>query len=85
MNIKILLPIVKGIVLSILYFEITKANDTTLENIFKFTIFYVVMTNGAYVLEIDPNVVTTAFVTKTVFTIIDERIKRQKQNNDIPV
>lgn len=85
MDIKILLPLIKGIILSILYFEITKANDTTIENIFKFTVFYVIMINGAYIMEIDPNVVTTAFITKTVFTLVDERIKRQKQNNDITI
>lgn len=73
---KILEDIIKGIILSLLYFEITKANDTTIKNIFLFVSFYIILINGALVLGIDPNVVTTAFVTKTIFTVVDERIKK---------
>jgi len=73
------LVILKGIILSLLYLEITKANDTTPENIFLFTSFYIIIFNGALLLGIDPNVVTTAFVTKTIFTLIDERIKRKEE------
>ena len=63
--------------ISLLYLEITKSNDTTAKNVFLFTSFYVIILHGAYVVGIDPNVVTTAFITKTIFTLIDERIKRK--------
>lgn len=69
--------LVKGIVLSLLYLEITRANDTTLENIILFTSFYLSMIYGATLTGIDENVITSAFLTKTVFTLVDERIKRK--------
>ena len=68
--------ILRGILISVLYFEITKTNDTTLENVSLFTLFYVCMSFGALMTGIDPNVVTSAFLSKTVFTIVDERIKK---------
>jgi len=81
MNINIIFKtVLKGILLAILYFEITKSNDTTFKNVFLFTSFYTIMLNGAYLVDIDPNVVTTAFITKTVFTLVDERIKKKKEN-----
>jgi 6-phosphogluconolactonase/glucosamine-6-phosphate isomerase/deaminase len=39
------------------------------------------MTAGAFILSVDPNVVTTAFVTKTIFTLVDERIKKKNGEN----
>jgi hypothetical protein len=80
---KILISIIKGFLLSILYFEITHANDTTPKNIFLFISFYVILTNSATLVEIDPNVVTTAFVTKTIFTLVDERIKRKNEKINV--
>lgn len=68
--------IIKALVLSFIYFEITNANDTTFENIAKFAIFYIVMIYGANVINIDTNVVTSAFLTKAVFTLVDEKIKK---------
>jgi hypothetical protein len=35
------------------------------------------MMNGSYLLKMDPNVVTNAFLTKAIFTLIDERIKKK--------
>ncbi len=67
----------KGITLAVLYFEITQTNDTTLSNISYFTLFYILITYGAHVAGIDPDIVTSAFVTKTVFVVIDERVKKQ--------
>jgi hypothetical protein len=79
----ILIDSVKGFLLALLYFELTKSNDTTPKNLFLFVVFYVVMINSASTVGIDPTVVTTAFITKTVFTLIDERIKRsEKQKNN---
>lgn len=71
--------IIKGIFLSVLYFEITKTNDTTAQNIFYFTLFYVIMIYSAILFNIDPNLVTNAFITKTIFTLVDERIKKPKE------
>ena len=71
----------KGIFLAIIYFETTRANDTTLQNISLFTIFYVIMFTTANFVGIDTILVTNAFVTKTVFTIIDERIKGKEETS----
>jgi hypothetical protein len=72
--------LIKGFILSFIYFEITKANDTNIENIFLFTSFYVSMIYGAVITDINPTVITSAFLTKTVFTLIDERIKRKNKD-----
>jgi hypothetical protein len=72
----------KGLLLSLLYFEITKANDTTFVNIFLFTAFYISMVYGSILVGIEESVITTAFLTKTVFTLVDERIKRPKEENN---
>lgn len=77
----IMVNIMNGFILALLYFEVTKANDTTPKNIFLFVSFYIIIFNGALFIGIDPNVVTTAFVTKAIFTLVDERIKRKKQEN----
>ena len=75
----VLVLMLKGIILGILYLEITKANDTTPYNVLLFAVFYCAMFAGAQVAGIDPNVVTTAFVTKTVFTLVDERVKKKEK------
>ena len=71
----------KGFILVIVYFELTKAQDTTFENTLFFTLFYISMVIGASLTGIDPNVVTSAFLTKAVFTLVDERIKRKNKNS----
>lgn len=68
--------IIKALVLAFIYFEITNANDTTSQNIMKFSLFYITMVYGANIINIDPNVITSAFLTKAVFTLVDEKIKR---------
>lgn len=75
--------ILKGIFLGILYLEITKANDTTLENISLYTLLFVIMTTAANLTDINENVVINAFITKTVFTLLDERVKK-KEPNELP-
>jgi hypothetical protein len=77
---KTLEHIIKGVVLSLLYLQITKANDTSMDNIFLFSSFYLAMVYGATITGIDPNVITSAFLTKTVFTLVDERIKRKPED-----
>jgi hypothetical protein len=79
---KFLIHFIKGIVLSLLYLQITKANDTNLENVALFSIFYLTMVYGATITDIDPNVITSAFLTKTVFTLVDERIKRKPDDTN---
>jgi hypothetical protein len=69
--------LIKGIILSLLYLQITKANDTTIENITLFVSFYLAMIYGATITGIDENVITSAFLTKTVFSLVDERIKKK--------
>ena len=66
----------KGLLIAILYLETTKVNDTTFENIILFVAFYLSMVLGAILAKVDTTVITGAFLTKTVFTLIDERIKR---------
>jgi hypothetical protein len=73
--------LIKGIVLSLLYLQITKANDTTMENITLFVSFYLAMIYGATITGIDENVITSAFLTKTVFSLVDERIKKKPDND----
>ena len=68
----------KGFILAVVYFELTKAHDTTFENISYFTSFYISMVIGASLTGIDPNVITSAFLTKAVFTLVDERIKKKR-------
>ena len=72
--------IIKGIFIALLYFEFTKANDTNIKNILMFTIFYISMIYGAKLTNIDPNVITSAFLSKTVFTLIDERIRKKEKD-----
>jgi hypothetical protein len=73
--------LIRGILISLLYFEITKTNDTTLYNVGLFTMFYSIMIYGAIITDISPTVITSAFLTKTVFTLVDERIKKENQEN----
>ena len=75
---KLLTDGVKGIFIAILYLQLTQANDTNLQNILVFSAFYVIMVNGAVLADVDPIIVTNAFITKTVFTLIDERIKKSE-------
>lgn len=69
--------ILKGLFLGLLYFEITKANDTTFYNLTLYTFFFVIMVYAAQLTNTNENIVLNAFVTKTVFTILDERVKRK--------
>lgn len=79
----ILEHIIKGLFIAILYFEFTKTNDTNLKNIIMFTAFYISMIIGAKLTNIDPNVITSAFLSKTVFTLVDERIKKKETIKNI--
>jgi hypothetical protein len=71
--------LIRGIFIALLYFEITRTNDTTLYNIGLFTMFYSFMIYGAIITDINPTVITSAFLTKTVFTLVDERIRKSEE------
>jgi hypothetical protein len=73
----ITVEILKGFLLALVYFEITNANDTNLYNIVLFVGLYVIMTTSARIANIEPQLVTNAFITKAVFTLVDERIKQK--------
>lgn len=73
----IIINIIKGIILSVIYFEITLSNDTTIYNISLFTMFYVILVSSSTIIGIDPTIVLNAFMTKTVFTLVDQRINKQ--------
>ena len=80
---KFLLPeVVKGILLAFVYLEITNANDTTFYNMGLFTMFYTLLIVFARFINIDTSIITNAFVTKAVFTLVDERIRKKKDEND---
>lgn len=66
---------VKGAVLAVLYFEITQADDTTLINVLKYTAFYLVVMFVAMLVGVGPQIVLNSFITKTIFTLVDDRIK----------
>lgn len=71
---RLLTTIMRGIFLGLTYFTVTKAQDTTFENMLKFTMFYTILSFSAYLVEIDTKVVTGAFVTKAIFSLLDDRI-----------
>lgn len=72
----------RGAALGLLYLSVTQADDTSLRNIILFTVFYITMFYGAGYLGFDVKIITTAFITKTVFTLIDERMRPQKEDTD---
>lgn len=74
----IITELLKGVFLSLIYLEITKTNDTNLSNVLSFTFYYGIMIFCAKITNTDLSVVTNAFITKTIFTLIDERVKSIK-------
>jgi uncharacterized integral membrane protein len=74
--------VLKGFVIAIIFFEVTLSNDTTVENIILFVAFYLCMILSAMLAQMDTNVITGAFLTKTVFTLVDERIKRNNKTDN---
>jgi len=71
--------IIRSLIIGLIYFEVTKDNDMTFANIMKFSLLYIFMVYSSFILGIDSNVVTNAFLTKTVFTFIDERVKEKQK------
>lgn len=79
----ILVEIIKGIIMAMLYLEITKANDLTIQNVFLYAFFYIAMVSGARLTGVDPLIITNAFMTKTVFTLVDDRIKDNSKSDRV--
>lgn len=77
----LLIDLIKGLVLALLFFQITQTNDTTVENIVKYIFYYMIIINTGRLTNVDTNIITNAFVTKTIFTLVDERVRR-KNNYD---
>jgi hypothetical protein len=77
---KLVIDAFKGMFIALLYLKLTKTNDINLHNVLLFSFFYVILINGShFFLGVDPVIVTNAFITKTIFTIIDERIRKDKK------
>lgn len=72
--------VVRGIFLSIIYLSVTIAEDMTVLNIVKFTLFYTLFLTISTYIGIDPNVVTSAFTTKIIFTLLDQRLNKTDES-----
>lgn len=73
----------RSVFLGMLYVALTKDDDTTIVNVSRFSLLYLVLFMSATFVGIDQNVITTAFTTKFIFTFLDDHIqlnKRLKQN-----
>lgn len=69
----------KAFFLSVLYYTLTnRDDDTTFANILLFMIMYIALIIGARLSDIDTNLVTNAFMTKAIFTLIDDRLTQPK-------
>lgn len=64
-----------GIFISLIYLQATSAEDTDITHIFSITLSYVLLKYVADYVDINPDLITNAFITKTIFTIIDVRLK----------
>ena len=67
-----------GIVIAFCFFESTLTNDTTFYNVLLFTAFYIGLSYVAVLVDIPETVVLGAFLTKMVFTTIDQRLIKNK-------
>lgn len=76
---KILLDFIKGVFIAFMYYQITTADDMTFNNIVVFAGFYVIILNSAVIAGIDPIIITNAYMTKMVFSIVDQRLTKPKE------
>ena len=74
--------IIRSVFLGFLYFWITKDNDTSIVNISRFSLFYLGFYITAKQVGIDQNVITTAFTTKFIFTLLEDHIQQYKKEKD---
>lgn len=73
---KILIDFIKGVFIAFMYYQITTENDTNFNNIVSFAGFYVIVLHSAILAGIDPIIITNAYMTKMVFTIVDQRLSK---------
>lgn len=71
----------RSIFLGFLYLMITKDDDTSMKNLSRFSLFYLVFYLTANFVGIDQNIITTAFTTKFIFTFLDDNIIKNKQED----
>ena len=71
----------RSIFLGFLYLTITKDDDTSIKNLSRFSLFYLVFYISANFVGIDQNIITTAFTTKFIFTFLDDNIIKNKQED----
>lgn len=65
----------RGIFLAVLYVFITKEDDTDLRHIIKYTLLFFLL-NVLFILAgINKEILVSAFISKSIFLLIDERIK----------
>lgn len=74
--------VLRGVFLSLIYLSVTTADDMTISNIIKFTLFYVVFLSVSNNIGIDPTVVTSAFTTKIIFTLLEQRLNKNKEEKE---
>ena len=71
----------RSIFLGFLYLTITKDDDTSIKNLSRFSLFYLVFYISSNFVGIDQNIITTAFTTKFIFTFLDDNIIKNKQED----
>ena len=64
-----------GVFISLIYLQATSEEDTDITHIFSIALTYVLLKYIADYVDINPDLITNAFITKTIFTIIDVRLK----------
>ena len=73
----------RGVLMSMMYLNFTLADDFNLINVVKYTLFYVATVIGAEFAGIDSIIVTNAFMTKTIFTLVEDRVKKTDTENKV--
>lgn len=64
----------RGIFMSLLYFFVTKDPiDSTLTNVITYAAYYVMISLSARALGLGENAAAAAFLSKTIFTAVEER------------
>jgi hypothetical protein len=73
--------LIKGLFLACLYVFVTKDDDTTLSNILKYTTYFFILILSFLSVGFNADIIASAFISKTIFIIIDERIKSSNPKN----
>jgi hypothetical protein len=65
----------RGIFLALLYVFITKEDDTDLRHIIKYALLFFLLNILFILAGINREILVSAFISKSIFILIDERIK----------